>query len=200
MGIASRGGSAPPGLLEQPAVAALATALESMRAAGTVHVLPQELRTPEEVAAHLGVPTAALAVCVLLVPPDPRTGAARSPLARAHARWPWLQRQERAGCAAEGAVLVVTSCVHRVVPEQVAGVLGLPHLAEADAVPVLHDTGSVLGGVAPLGHPEPLLTLVDVALAPHPVVWARAGHPRTVFPTRYDELLRLTGGQPVEVG
>ncbi|GAB7191144.1 YbaK/EbsC family protein [Kineococcus sp. NUM-3379] len=196
MGIASRGGSASPELLEQPAVAALATALESMRAAGTVHVLPQELRTPAEVAAHLGVPTAALAVCVLLIPPGPGPAASRT------AWLPWFLRHERAagGCHPAGTVLVVTSCVHRVVPEQVADVLGLPALREAEAVPVLQDTGSVLGGVAPLGHPEPLTTLVDVALAPHPVVWARAGHPRTVFPTRYDELLRLTGGQPVEVG
>ena len=204
MGTAGRGAAAPE-LLEQPAVAALASALESMWATGTVHVLPEGLRTPEAVAGHLGVPTAALAGCVLLVPPPAQAGTGRSSPVRAHAclpRLPRLLRHERtvAGCPAEDCVLVVTSCVHRVVPEQVAGVLGVPALQEAGAVPVLADTGSVLGGIAPLGHPAPLLTLVDVALAPHPVVWARAGHPRTVFPTRYDELLRLTGGQPVEVG
>jgi hypothetical protein len=31
-------------------------------------------------------------------------------------------------------------------------------------------------------------------------VWAAAGHPHTVFPASYDELLRLTGGTPAEVG
>ena len=41
--------------------------------------------------------------------------------------------------------------------------------------------------------------LVDVTLAGFDVVWAAAGHPRAVFPTRYDELLRITAGQPVEV-
>ena len=52
----------------------------------------------------------------------------------------------------------------------------------------------MIGGVAPVGHPHPLRTVVDTALAAHDVVWAAAGHARTVFPTSYDELLRITGG------
>ena len=60
-------------------------------------------------------------------------------------------------------------------------------------------TGYAIGGVAPVGHPAPLRTLVDVDLARHDVVWAAAGHPHAVFPTTYDELLRLTGGTPTEV-
>ncbi|MFD0890663.1 YbaK/EbsC family protein, partial [Streptosporangium algeriense] len=60
-------------------------------------------------------------------------------------------------------------------------------------------TGQVIGGVAPLGHPAPIRTLVDVWLGRHEVVWAAAGHPHTVFPTSFAELLRVTGGTPVEV-
>ena len=56
-----------------------------------------------------------------------------------------------------------------------------------------------IGGVAPVGHAGPIRTLVDVDLAEHDVVWAAAGHPRTVFPTTYDELVRITGGTPAEV-
>ena len=56
------------------------------------------------------------------------------------------------------------------------------------------------GGVAPVGHPEPLRTIVDVALAQYDVVWAAGGHPHYVFPTSYDELLRITGGEAAEVG
>lgn len=174
-------------LLGQPAVAAVAAALEELLASGTVHVLPPGLRTPEELAAHLGVVPAALAACVLLVPPGPPPRTTR------------LRPRAAAG-PEEGAVLVVTSRAHRVVPELVADALGLPCLEEAGAGDVLAGTASVLRGVAPLGHPAPLLTLVDVALAAHEVVWVPAGHPRTAFPTRYEELLRLTGGQPVEVG
>ena len=39
-------------------------------------------------------------------------------------------------------------------------------------------------------------TVVDTALAAYDVVWAAAGHPHTVFPTTYAELLRLTEGEP----
>jgi prolyl-tRNA editing enzyme YbaK/EbsC (Cys-tRNA(Pro) deacylase) len=61
-------------------------------------------------------------------------------------------------------------------------------------------TGQTIGGVAPLGHPERLRTVVDVALAGYPEVWAAAGHAHTVFPTTFDELVRITGGEagPVE--
>jgi prolyl-tRNA editing enzyme YbaK/EbsC (Cys-tRNA(Pro) deacylase) len=65
---------------------------------------------------------------------------------------------------------------------------------------VRRHTGQVIGGVAPIGHPEPIGTLVDVELARYDVVWAAAGHPASVFPTTYDELLRLTAGTAAEVG
>ncbi len=55
------------------------------------------------------------------------------------------------------------------------------------------------GGVAPLGHPEPLRTIVDVALSNYDVVWAAGGHPHFVFPTSYEELLRITAGEAAEV-
>ena len=60
-------------------------------------------------------------------------------------------------------------------------------------------TGQAIGGVAPVGHPAPLRTYVDVWLARHATVWAAAGHPHTVFPTTYAELVRVTAGTPVEV-
>jgi prolyl-tRNA editing enzyme YbaK/EbsC (Cys-tRNA(Pro) deacylase) len=43
-------------------------------------------------------------------------------------------------------------------------------------------------------------TVVDVWLARHAEVWAAGGHPSTVFPTTYDELLRITSGTTAEVG
>jgi prolyl-tRNA editing enzyme YbaK/EbsC (Cys-tRNA(Pro) deacylase) len=60
-------------------------------------------------------------------------------------------------------------------------------------------TGQVIGGVAPLGHPQPLRTLVDRWLEPYDVVWAAAGHVHTVFPTSFPELVRITGGTPADV-
>ena len=50
-----------------------------------------------------------------------------------------------------------------------------------------------------MAHLTPVRTFVDIALSRYDVVWAAAGHPHTVFPTSYEELVRITGGQPVEV-
>ncbi|KQW07915.1 aminoacyl-tRNA deacylase [Leifsonia sp. Root4] len=95
-------------------------------------------------------------------------------------------------------LLVLTSGAHRVdtawLGEQLGG-----HIARASRETVKEATGQVIGGVAPLGHPAPVRTLVDTALAGYDVVWAAAGHAHTVFATSYDELLRVTGGTPTAV-
>jgi len=97
-------------------------------------------------------------------------------------------------------LLVLTSGAHRVDETLVASLLGVPQVARATPDFVRRHTGQAIGGVAPIGHPEPIGTLVDVELARYDQVWAAAGHPHTVFPTTYDELLRLTGGTAAEVG
>jgi prolyl-tRNA editing enzyme YbaK/EbsC (Cys-tRNA(Pro) deacylase) len=97
-------------------------------------------------------------------------------------------------------LLVLTSGAHRVDEALVADLLGVPAITRATPEFVRRHTGQAIGGVAPIGHPEPIGTLVDVELARHAQVWAAAGHPHTVFPTSYDELLRLTEGTPAEVG
>jgi prolyl-tRNA editing enzyme YbaK/EbsC (Cys-tRNA(Pro) deacylase) len=103
--------------------------------------------------------------------------------------------------AADGEpLLVMTSGAHRVDTPNVAALLGAQKVARADAEMVRSATGYAIGGVAPVGHPAPLRTLVDTWLSRHDVVWAAAGHPHAVFPTTYDELLRITGGTAAEVG
>jgi prolyl-tRNA editing enzyme YbaK/EbsC (Cys-tRNA(Pro) deacylase) len=96
-------------------------------------------------------------------------------------------------------LLVMTSGGHRVDTKHVAQLLGVGEVGRADADLVRSATGYAIGGVAPVGHPAPLRTLVDVALRDHDVVWAAAGHPHAVFPTTFDELVRLTGGTPAVV-
>jgi prolyl-tRNA editing enzyme YbaK/EbsC (Cys-tRNA(Pro) deacylase) len=96
-------------------------------------------------------------------------------------------------------LLIVTSGGHRVDTAHVAGVIGVERIKRADADLVRSATGYAIGGVAPVGHPAPLRTLIDVALADYEVVWAAAGHSHAVFPTSYDELLRITGATPVRV-
>ena len=96
-------------------------------------------------------------------------------------------------------LLVMTSGAHRVDTAKVAALIGTASLSRASAEFVYACTGQRIGGVAPVGHPAPIRTLVDVALADHPAVWAAGGIPHAVFPTTYAELLTLTGGTPAEV-
>ena len=60
-------------------------------------------------------------------------------------------------------------------------------------------TGQAIGGVAPVGHPAPLRTLVDRALAAYDEVWAAGGIPHAVFPSTFAELVKVTGGEPADV-
>jgi prolyl-tRNA editing enzyme YbaK/EbsC (Cys-tRNA(Pro) deacylase) len=103
--------------------------------------------------------------------------------------------------AADGTpLLVMTSGAHRVDTARVAALIGAREVGRADARSVRAWTGQAIGGVGPVGHPAPIRTLVDVWLAKYDVVWAAAGHPHTVFPTSFDELVRITGGTSAEVG
>lgn len=96
-------------------------------------------------------------------------------------------------------VLILTSGGHRVDTAYVATLLGVGKLSRAKPEQVRAATGQPIGGVAPVGHPQRVRTLVDLALQPFDVVWAAAGTPHTVFPTTYAELLRITGGEPIAV-
>jgi prolyl-tRNA editing enzyme YbaK/EbsC (Cys-tRNA(Pro) deacylase) len=98
------------------------------------------------------------------------------------------------------ALLVLTSGAHRVDTDRVAALVGAGSVRRASADFVRQATGQPIGGVAPVGHPSPIRTLVDVDLGGFDVVWAAAGTPHTVYPTSYAELLHVTGGSPAEVG
>lgn len=102
---------------------------------------------------------------------------------------------------ADGApVLVVASGGHRVDTNKVAALLNVSEVGKASADDVRAATGFVIGGVAPLGFPSPVRTLVDIDLGKYDEVWAAGGHTHWVFPTTYDELLQLTGGHGALVG
>lgn len=101
---------------------------------------------------------------------------------------------------ADGApLLVLTSGAHRVDTAKVASLVGAAKVKRASPEFVREATGQPIGGVAPVGHPAPVRTLVDVWLDGYDQVWAAGGHPHTVFPTSYEELLKITGGTPAEV-
>ncbi|MDQ4084884.1 MAG: YbaK/EbsC family protein [Actinomycetota bacterium] len=96
-------------------------------------------------------------------------------------------------------VLILTSGAHRVDTDKCAAEIGVSALRRAKPDFVRQHTGQVIGGVSPVGHPTALRTFVDPWLGRHDQVWAAAGHPNALFCTTYAELLRVTGGQPLDV-
>jgi prolyl-tRNA editing enzyme YbaK/EbsC (Cys-tRNA(Pro) deacylase) len=103
--------------------------------------------------------------------------------------------------SADGApLLILTSGAHRVDTAKIAADHGFAAVRRADPGFVRSATGQVIGGVAPVGHPRPVRTVVDTWLEKYDLVWAAGGHSHTVFPTSFAELVRITGGTPAEIG
>ena len=96
-------------------------------------------------------------------------------------------------------LLVLTSGAHRVDTAKVARILGAHRVRRATPEFVRTATGQTIGGVAPVGHPQPLRTLVDRALEAYDEVWAAGGIAHAVYPTTFAELVAVTGGQPADV-
>jgi prolyl-tRNA editing enzyme YbaK/EbsC (Cys-tRNA(Pro) deacylase) len=163
-----------PDLSAHPGVRRVMAALALHHLAPQVVTLPDAVRTAPAAAAALGITPAEIANSLVF--------RARRP---------------------DGTVaplLVLTSGAHRVDLVKVADLLDdVDHLDRADPDFVRENTGFAIGGVAPVGHTARVETVVDVSLSRYPYVWAAAGHSHTVFRTTYEELLRVTGGQAMEV-
>ncbi|GAA3975755.1 YbaK/EbsC family protein [Actinomadura viridis] len=97
-------------------------------------------------------------------------------------------------------LLVLTSGAHRVDTAKVAALVGAAKVRRATPEFVRAATGQAIGGVAPVGHPAPVRTLVDLWLDKYDQVWAAGGITHTIFPTSFAELVRITGGEPADVG
>ena len=163
-----------PDLTGHPAVRRVLETLAVHHVVPQVVTLPDAARTAAAAAAALGITPAEIANSLIF---------------RGHAP-----------DGAVSPVLVLTSGAHKVDLVKVAELVDdLAHLDRADADFVLATTGFTIGGVAPVGHTAPVRTLVDVSLSRYRHVWAAAGHSHTVFRTTYEELLRVTGGQAIEV-
>jgi prolyl-tRNA editing enzyme YbaK/EbsC (Cys-tRNA(Pro) deacylase) len=96
------------------------------------------------------------------------------------------------------AVVVVASGGIRVDERRVGEVLGAP-VRQADPDFVRAETGYAIGGVPPLGHAKPLVTLFDSNLLAFDVVWAAAGTPHAVFALEATRLAEAVGGRVVDV-
>lgn len=162
--------------LDHPAIAKVAAALAEAghaEAVDGIRILPDEVRTAAQAAAALGIEVGAIANSLLF-----RTV---------------LPKQQPA------ALLALTSGAHRANTSTLAAEVGAERVQKADPAFVKEHTGQVIGGVAPVGHPHRLITLVDTALGGYEIVWAAAGHAKAVFPTTFAGLLELTGGRAADV-
>ncbi|MDP3760743.1 MAG: YbaK/EbsC family protein [Ramlibacter sp.] len=97
----------------------------------------------------------------------------------------------------DAAVLVITSGDRRVDEKKVDAIVG--KTGRADAEFVKSRTGYSIGGVSPVAHSQPPVTLIDRELFRFEEIWAAAGHPHGVFKLRPHDLERLTGAPVVDV-
>ncbi|CAB4849278.1 unannotated protein [freshwater metagenome] len=158
------------GVLEKAAVKRVAQALIDHNMKGQIKVLTDSARSAAEAASALGIEVGQIASSILFKLPDD------SPL------------------------LIITSGRHRVDTDLVAKSLNVAELGRVDADYVKENSGFSIGGVAPIGWIKPATIIIDQALNDYDVVWAAAGHPHTVFPTTYQELLTATNARSMTVG
>ena len=88
--------------------------------------------------------------------------------------------------------LILVSGDNRVHERRVGRLLG-EKLERSDADFVKQHTGFSIGGVSPLAHATPPVTLIDRELFRFSEIWAAAGHPHGVFRLSPQELQQLTG-------
>src|SRR4029450_12378121 len=151
---------------------------------GRVRMLDEAVTTARAAAQHLGCPGGAIANSLIF-----ETFIVASVGTREH------PEETEAGTP----LLIMTSGAHQVDMTAVGKQLGV-QLRRASPAFVREHTGRPIGGVAPVGHPKPIRTIVDRALAEFEELWAAGGIPHAVFPLTYTELLTLTDAAEADVG
>src|SRR5450631_706749 len=95
-------------------------------------------------------------------------------------------------------VLVIASGSNRVDLAKIESGTGL-RLGKADANFVREHVGFAIGGIPPVGHIEPLETILDPDLKKYDVIWAAAGTPFAVFQLKPADLEPMTNGRWIEL-
>ncbi|WP_309106824.1 YbaK/EbsC family protein [Arthrobacter sp.] len=98
-----------------------------------------------------------------------------------------------------GPLLILASGAARVDTDHVASQLGSGRIRRATARFVREHTGQEVGGVAPLGHPHKIRTLLDSTLEQHEILWAGAGDHNSMFSITYRDLQRITDAEVMDV-
>ena len=95
-------------------------------------------------------------------------------------------------------ILVLTSGANRVDEKRISEYAG-ESVGRADADFVRSATGFAIGGVAPIGHTQPMETYLDEDLLQYSTIWAAAGTPNAIFELTPADLQKMTGGRSLRV-
>ncbi len=98
----------------------------------------------------------------------------------------------------ETPVLALVSGTNRLDTARLAPFLDAS-LRRANADEVRAATGFAIGGVPPVGHARQMTTFLDRDLLQYDTLYAAAGTPHAVFAITPPELVRITGGQVVDL-
>ena len=90
--------------------------------------------------------------------------------------------------------LFLTSGAERVDLDKAGAVAG-ETLGKADAAIIRAQTGFAIGGVAPVGHLNPIRAWVDRSLLRHDRIYAAAGTPRHLFGLTPAQLIEISRGE-----
>lgn len=96
-------------------------------------------------------------------------------------------------------LLILASGAARVDTVLLAGHLGEGRIRRASPEFVLKHTGQAVGGVAPVGHPRKIRTLLDESLADQDLLWAGAGDHYSMFSITYVQLRDITEARELRV-
>lgn len=99
-----------------------------------------------------------------------------------------------AGVDSGAALLFLTAGGNMVDADKASAVAGEP-LTKADAALIRAQTGFAIGGVAPVGHVNPIRAWIDPRLLEFDVIWAAAGTPHHVFSMKSRILPEISGAQ-----
>ena len=157
-------------IFENPSVQRVQALMRELGMRGEITALADSARTAKEAADALGIEVGQVASSIVFKLDD------------------------------ESPLLVITSGRHKVNTDLVAKNLNQSKLHRVDADYVKENSGFSIGGVSPIGWLSQATILIDEALNDYDVVWAAAGHPHSVFPTTYAELMACTGARAMAVG
>jgi prolyl-tRNA editing enzyme YbaK/EbsC (Cys-tRNA(Pro) deacylase) len=101
------------------------------------------------------------------------------------------------GLSSGTALLFITAGGNQVCADKASALAGEP-LGKADARLIRAQTGFAIGGVAPVGHLNPIRAWADPRLSDFDRVYAAAGTPRHIFAIAPGDLLRLSGAEAAD--